>query len=395
VVAARLRELARLFLTVGVVGVGGPAAHVALMHDQVVRRRAWLDDAEFVSLVGATALVPGPNSTELAIHLGHRRAGVRGLLLGGCCFIVPSVVIVSVLAWSYRRFGTDPIVVDLRYGILPPVIAVIAHALVGLARTACRRPVGAVVAVAALGGSLAGVHELLLLVMAGAATTLWACRGRLWRTAALGLLLFPPLLLLLWSQLQRLPAGRAVTAAPAPDAATPVSTWRLFAVFIEIGSVLYGSGYVLVAFLQRNLVDQLGWLTGREVLDAVAVGQVTPGPLFSTATFVGWQIDGPRGAVAATVGIFLPSFLFVALLGRIVPWMRSRPAARTFLDGVTAASLGLMAAVLVELADTALVDAVTVVVAVVSLALLMRTRVNSAWLLGAGAIIGIVHTLAG
>lgn len=370
-----LGEVAGLFAKLGVIGFGGPAAHVALMRDEVVRRRGWIDDAEFLDYVGATNLIPGPNSTELAIHLGQRRAGWRGLLVAGLCFIVPAVVMVAALAWAYERWETDPAVVDLRYGVLPVIIAVVAHALYGLGRTALTSVVNALLAAAAFGAYLLDVHELLILVAAGAVAAAWAGRGRI-RPPRLTAWLLAPL---------------AVADAPAP--AVPVSLGRLFLVFLEIGSVLYGSGYVLLAFLQQNLVDELGWLTSEQLLDAVAVGQVTPGPVFTTATFVGWQVDGPAGAAVATVGIFLPSFVFVALLGRIVPWMRAHPTARAFLTGVTAASLGLMAGVLVELTDAAVSDVFTALVALAALVLLVRTTVNSAWLIGAGVLIGVVHAV--
>jgi chromate transporter len=368
----RVAEVAKLFLTLGVIGFGGPAAHIALMRDEVVRRRQWLDDTEFLEMVGATNLIPGPNSTELAIHLGHRRAGWRGLLVGGVCFIAPAVVIVSVIAWLYERYGTTPQFADLRYGVLPVIVAIIAHAVFGLGRTVLVVPWKAVLAVAAFSAYLSGVHELLILLVAGAGGLLWAMRDRV-STALRSLLVAP------------------VVAASADG--IPVTLWRLFLVFLEIGSVLYGSGYVLVAFLQRMLVDDLGWLTSQQVLDAIAVGQVTPGPVFTTATFVGWQIAGPAGAAVATMGIFAPSFVFVALLGRLVPWMRTRPLAKGFLDGVTVASLGLMAGVLVELADTALVDVITVVVGVVTLAAMIRWRINSAWLVLAGALLGVLHAV--
>jgi chromate transporter len=367
----RVGEVARLFLRLGVIGFGGPAAHIALMREEVVRRRGWVDEPEFLDLLGATNLIPGPNSTELAIHLGHRRAGARGLVVAGVCFIAPAVVIVGVLAWLYERYGTDPLAVDLRYGILPVIIAVVAHALWGLGRTALTNVLHLVIALGALAAFLLDVHELLVLLVAGTGAALWANRGRIRaaRGVSLGLLPF----------------------VAADHGAPSVSLLRLFLVFLEVGSILYGSGYVLLAFLERNLVDERGWLTSQQLLDAVAVGQVTPGPVFSTATFVGWQIDGFAGAALATVGIFLPSFAFVALLGRIVPWMRARPAARAFLGGLTAASLGLMAGVLVELTDAAIEDAVTVGIALVALALLLRTKVNSAWLIGAGVVIGGLH----
>lgn len=366
----RLREVAALFTRLGVIGFGGPAAHVALMRDEVVRRREWMDDREFLDWVGATNLIPGPNSTELAIHLGHQRAGWRGLVTAGVCFIAPAVAIVGTLAWLYEQYGTDPRAVDIRYGVLPVIIAIVAQALVGLGRTALTNWLSVVLGVAAFAAFVGGVHELVVLAVAGGVAAGWANRHHLRRLHLRGLLGVPVL---------------------ATESVAPVSLWRLFSVFVEIGSVLYGSGYVLLAFLQRSLVDDLGWVTGQELLDAVAVGQVTPGPVFTTATFIGWQVDGAAGAAVATVGIFLPSFVLVALLGRIVPWMRQRPSARAFLSGVVAASLGLMAGVLVELADTAVIDGITLLVAVITLAALIRTKLNSAWLIAGGAVIGIVH----
>lgn len=358
-------------MKLGVIGFGGPAAHIAMMRDEVVRRRGWLGDGEFAGLVGATNLIPGPNSTELAIHLGAHRAGLRGLVAAGVCFIAPAVAIVTVLAWLYERHGADAVIVDLRYGILPVIIAIVTHALVGLGRAALATGVHALIAAAALAAYLADVHELVVLVVAGAVSAWWPVRaGRSTPAAMFG-----------WP---------LVAVAP-----SNASLWRLLLVFLEIGSILYGSGYVLLAFLQQRLVDDLGWLTSEQLLDAIAIGQVTPGPVFTTATFVGWQVDGPAGAAVATVGIFLPSFLLVALLGRIVPWMQARPSAKAFLAGVTAASLGLMGGVLVELTDTALSDVVTVVIAVVALGVLIRTRINSAWLVGAGVLIGVAHQLVG
>jgi chromate transporter len=370
--SAPLQEVAILFSKLGVIGFGGPAAHIALMRDEVVRRRHWMDDQEFLEWVGATNLIPGPNSTELAIHLGHQRAGWKGLLIAGVCFIAPAVAIVATLAWLYADHGTDPRVVDIRYGVLPVIIAVVAQALVGLGRTALTNVFSAVLGLAAFGAYLAGVHELIVLAVAGALAAAWANRHRLRWPRPTGLLGVLPL--------------AAMTV-------TPVSLWRLFLVFLEIGSVLYGSGYVLLAFLQSRLVDDLGWITSQQLLDAVAVGQVTPGPVFTTATFVGWQIDGAAGAAVATVGIFLPSFIFVALLGSIVPWIRRHATARAFLGGVTVASLGLMGGVLVELADTAFTDAFTVLIGFAALAVLLRTKINTAWLIAAGVGIGVIHAV--
>jgi len=364
-----------VFLRLGVLGFGGPAAHIAMMRDEVVRRRGWIDDDEFLDLVGATNLIPGPNSTELAMHLGAKRAGGRGLVAAGVCFIGPAVVIVGVLAWLYERYGTDPAAVDLRYGVLPVIIAIVANALVGLGRTSLKSAINAGIAAGAVAAYLLRVHELVILVAAGTIAALWRSPRALWRNRPNAtMLLLAPIL--------------------AIQERTRVTLWRVFIVFVEVGSVLYGSGYVLLAFLQRTVVDDLGWITSQQLLDAIAVGQITPGPVFSTATFIGWQIDGPAGAAVATAGIFLPSFVFVALLGRIVPWMQSRPVAKAFLSGVTAASLGLMAGVLVELTDTAITDALTLAVALGALAILVRTKLNSAWLIGGGIAIGVVHALA-
>ncbi len=370
----------------GTIGFGGPAAHIALMRTELVRRRCWTDDEQFLALVGATNLIPGPNSTELAIHLGHRRAGWRGLLAAGIAFIAPAVLIVSLLAWLYERHGTDPAIVDIRYGVLPVVVAVVIHALVGLTRSAVRNVVEAVVAVAAFVGFRDGVHELVILLVAGAARATWSLRERVARSNLMAVL--PGLPMLSWF---RVVPGLMMEET---TRSTRASLGRLFLVFLEIGSVLYGSGYVLLAFLQRRLVDDYGWLTTQQMLDAVAVGQVTPGPVFTTATFVGWQIDGPVGAAVATVGIFLPSFLFVALLARIVGWMQRRPVATAFLRGVTAGSLGLMAAVLVDLVDVAATDALSVAAIVASVVVLVRANLNSAWLMGAGVAIGVIHGLA-
>ena len=371
-VRSRLAETARLFLTLGVIGFGGPAAHIAMMRDEVVRRRRWIDDTEFLQLVGAVNLIPGPNSTELAIHLGSRRAGARGLVVAGVCFIMPAVLIVSVLAWLYERHDASAVLFDLRYGILPVIIAVIAHALYGLGRSAVTDVSSGAVAVLALSGYLFGVNELVVLVVAGSALALW--RLRLHPTDS------------------RL---RSVVVPLALAVAAPVSLGRLFVVFLEIGSVLYGSGYVLLAFLQRHLVDDLGWITEQQLLDALAIGQVTPGPVFTTATFIGWQVDGPLGAAVATVGIFAPAFVFVALLGRLVPWIRTRPVAALFLDGVTLGSLGLMGGVLVRLVDVALVDPLTISVAIAALLVMVRTTLNSAWLVGAGVVVGVLHGVLG
>ena len=370
--SSRLGEVAALFLRLGVTSFGGPAAHIAMMHDEVVRRRGWVSDEQFVDLVGATNLVPGPNSTELAMHLGWGRARGRGLAVAGACFIVPAAVLVGALAWAYVEYGSTPALEGVLYGIKPVVIAIVARALVALLPTVARTWGLGLLALAAVAGYVAGVNELLLLGAGGAVAA-----------AAMALRKLKPNRLSAW-----LPVG---ALAPAVD----VDLARLFLTFLKIGAVLYGSGYVLLAFLQGELVDRLGWLTSEQVLDAVSIGQVTPGPVFTTATFLGYVLAGTPGAVLATVGIFLPSFLFVALLTRLVTWMRSSAFLGAALDGVNATAVGLMAGVSLELAGDAVVDPLTAAVALGTAAVLWRTRLNSAWLIAAGAVIGIADSLIG
>lgn len=356
-----LGELARLFAFLGAVGVGGPAAHIALMHDHVVRRRRWMTDEEFASLVGATALIPGPNSTEMAIAIGQRRGGWRGLLLAGACFILPAVVIVGVLAALYEAHGTTPTVDRLRYGVVPVVVAIVGVALVRLVPSVTRTALDAVALAAGVALALAGVHELVVVVAVGVGLAIASLVVR--------------------------PSTPVVVAVAL--LAAPPGFWRIVGVFAQIGSVIYGSGYVLLAFLDSYLVQDRGWITSQVLLDAVAIGQVTPGPVFSTATFVGWQVAGWSGAAAATLGIFAPSFVFVALLDRVMRLTESSALARAFLRGVTAASIGLMIVVLGRLAVEGLGDLAGVAVVVASAVLLLRTRLNSVWLIAAGVAFGL------
>jgi len=381
-----LGEVARLFLRLGLTAFGGPAAHIAMFRDEVVTRRRWLSDAEFLDLLAATNLIPGPNSTEMAIHLGYLRAGWAGLVVGGAAFIAPAFLIVLALAAVYARYGATPTAQSLLYGIQPVVIAIILQAIVGLGRTALRRPLPVVVALAAFGLYFANVHELLLLAGGGLVVMVARNARRRWG----GLPNRPTMLLLgLWGGLANRPTGAWLTWA-VQAAAVPVTLTTLFLTFLKIGSVLYGSGYVLVAFLQTEFVERLGWLTSAQLLDAVAIGQFTPGPVFTTATFIGYQLAGVAGAVVATVGIFLPGFVFVALTNPLIPRMRQSPWLAALLDGVVAASLGLMAAVTVALGRRALVDVPTVVVALAAAVLLIRFRVNSTWLILGGAVVGLV-----
>lgn len=368
---SRLREVIIVFLTLGVIGFGGPAAHIALMREELVRRRHWLDDQRFVDLMGATNLIPGPNSTELAIYLGYERARWRGLVMAGVCFILPAVVIVLAIAWAYTEYGTTPAFDGVLYGVRPVVLAIIIMALLGLVRPAVKSSLTAAIAVGVFAGYLLGVDALFLLLLGGAVVMLARLGGEMLAARRDGVIVL-------------------AAALPVFSDPTGAQLGRLFLVFLKVGAVLYGSGYVLLAFLQDDLVDRLGWLTQDQLLDAISIGQVTPGPLFSTATFVGYLVAGLPGALLATIGIFLPSFLLVGLLIRLVDKIRERAWSSAFLDGVNAASIALMAGVTVLLAREAVVDALTAVLAVVTTLLLWRTRINSAWLIAGGALVGII-----
>ncbi|MBP8950361.1 MAG: chromate efflux transporter [Candidatus Promineofilum sp.] len=381
-----LREVALLFLRLGLTAFGGPAAHIAMFRDEVVTRRQWVTDAEFLDMMAAANLIPGPNSTETAIHLGFRRAGWAGLVAAGVCFILPAFVIVLAIAMLYERYGTTPAAESLLYGIEPVVVAVILQAVWGLGRTAIRPWLPGIVAVAAFGLYFVGVHELLLLAAGGVLVMLARNGRRLWGDLANR----PTMLLLgLWGDLANRPTGEWLVLAT-QAAAVPVTLTTLFLSFLKIGSVLYGSGYVLVAFLQSEFVERLGWITSSQLLDAVAIGQFTPGPVFTTATFIGYQVAGVPGAVLATVGIFLPGFVFVAITNPFIPRMRRSPWLSALLDGVVAASLGLMAAVTVELARQSIVDVPTALLLLAAAVLLIRFRVNSTWLILGGAVVGLV-----
>ena len=369
-----LRELAQLFLKLGTIGFGGPAAHIAMMEDEVVRRRGWLTREQFLDYLGATNLIPGPNSTELAIHIGYGRRGWPGLLVAGVGFILPAALIVTGLAGAYVRFGTVPAATGVLYGVKPVVIAVVVQALWGLGRSALKTSWLGVLGVGAVIATILGVDELLVLAAAGVIAPLSRGVRRRWRSVVA---FTPPLA---WP---RVLAGAAVTSAS-------VGLWPLFGVFAKVGAVLFGSGYVLLAFLRADLVQRLHWLTEQQLLDAVAVGQVTPGPLFTTATFIGYVVAGGAGAVVATIGIFLPAFVFVAASGPLVPRLRRSPTAGAVLDGVNVASLALMAVVTWQLGRAALVDWPSAALALISALLLLHYRVNSAWLVLLGGLVGVL-----
>jgi chromate transporter len=370
----------------GTIAFGGPAVHVAMLREETVRRRRWLEDAEFLDLFGAVSVLPGPSSTQLAIVLARRRAGWAGLLAGGACFILPAMAIVLALAWAYVRYGSTPTGGGVLYGVGPVVIAVVAVAVWELARSALapHREHGwlavaglTAVGVAAAGGYLAGRNVLGILAAAGLVVSLASNWRRLDHAAR--------------SVLPVLPVGLLAAAAPArphPGLAAVAGE------FLKLGVVVFGSGYVLLAFLQHDLVSGLGWLSTRQVLDGVIAGQITPGPVFTTASFLGYLLGGVPAGIVATAAIFAPSFVMVAALEPLVGRIRRSPWAGAALDGVTMAALGLMAGVTVDLGHTAITDPLTAVVAVVALLVVLRWRPNTAWLVLAGAAIGIAHALA-
>jgi chromate transporter len=372
-------EVARVFGTLGVIAFGGPAAHIALMREEIVRRRRWVSDERFVDLLGMTNLIPGPNSTEMAIHLGYARAGWGGLVAAGIAFIVPAMLIVLALAWAYVRYGALPHAAWLLYGIKPVIIAVVVHAMWGLLRSVISTPLLAAVGIAALALYLTGANELAVLFGGGLAVVFARQAGGWWRGGAAALM-----------AVTGLPALAGADTARAAGA----GLGTLFLLFLKIGSVLYGSGYVLLAFLRNDFVERYGWLTDQQLLDAVSIGQFTPGPVFTTATFVGYLIAGWPGALVATLGIFLPSFVFVALSHPLIPRIRASRWTASMLDGVNAAALGLMAAVTLTLARGAVVDWLTGLLTIAAAVVLITFRVNSAWLVMAGAAAGITYGFA-
>jgi chromate transporter len=370
--ATPLLEVARLFLRLGFTAFGGPAAHIGMMHDEVVVRRKWLDDQRFLDLLGATNLIPGPNSTEMVIHLSFLRAGWTGLVVGGACFILPAMLIVTGLAWVYVQYGSTSEAGWLLYGVKPVVIAIIAKALWDLGKKAVKGPLTAAVGLVVLALYFAGANILILLVLGGVVVMVVQNIRRLREASQIGF----------WMPL----AGLAAPAAAAASFSLPV----LFLTFLKIGAVLYGSGYVLLAFLRADFVARLGWLTDQQLIDAIAIGQVTPGPVFTTATFIGYILGGIPGALLATLGIFLPSFFFVAISNPLIPRLRESPWAGALLDGVNVAALGLMAAVTWQLGRASLIDPLTVAVALASAVLLVRYKVNTTWLIAGGAAAGLV-----
>jgi chromate transporter len=383
-----LKEIALSFLKLGIFAFGGPAAHIAMMEEEFVRRHRWLSREKFLDLLGAASLIPGPSSTELAIYIGFLHAGWLGLVLAGMCFIMPAAIIVTTLAWLYVQFGSFPQTISILYGIKPVVVAVILQALWGLGRSALKTRFLAVICLVSFAVSFLGINPLTILIGAGSVVGIcnWIGRLRDGKRSSISslaiLLMVLPLAFLVQT-----------VAAWTSRIHFSLNLTSLFLVFLKIGSVVFGSGYVLLAFLRSDLVVNLHWLSDSQLLDAVIVGQVTPGPVFTTATFIGYLLFGLPGAFVATVGIFLPAFLLVAISGPLVSRIRQSLVAASFLDGVIVGSLALMAYVTYELGRSTLIDLITVTWAIVCSLLLIRFRVNSAWLVLTGAAIGFLMFL--
>jgi chromate transporter len=366
-----LAELALVFLKLGTTAFGGPAAHIAMMEDEFVRKRHWISEAEFLDRIAAASLIPGPSSTEVAIFIGQAKRGWAGLVIAGCCFIIPAAILVTLIAAVYVRFGSLPQVAGILYGIKPAVIAIIVQALWSLSRTAIKSKPLAVISVLAVVLNGFGVSPLIVLAIAG-----FASGAVVWfkRQGQVSLAAIPPF----WR------LGLLLGTA----AAVPVSMIRLFLSFLKIGATVFGSGYVLLAFLRTEFIDHLHWLTEKQLIDAVAVGQFTPGPVFTTATFIGYLVAGIPGALLATLGIFLPGFALVALSGRLLPKLRRSVYAAATLDGVVAGSLALMAVVAWQLGRAAIVDWRTLMILIASLVVVLRFRTNSAWVIAGAGVIG-------
>lgn len=369
---ARLREVAQLFAKLGFIAFGGPAAHVALMRQEVVARRHWLSEQSFLDLLGASNLIPGPTSTELAIYLGYSRAGPMGLVLAGALFILPAMLMVLAFAWAYVTYGTTPAASGALYGIKPVILAVVVQAIYGLGRAAIKSWLLGAVAVVTIAMYFAGLNPLIPLF--GLALAFAIAKNAL--------------------HVESLVVNLGALAQSSVTTPQDFSLAALFLTFFKIGMTLYGSGYVLLAFLHDDFVSRLGWLSDQQILDAVAVGQFTPGPVFTTATFIGYILGGLPGAIVATLAVFLPSFVLVAIVYPFVPRLRASPWTSAFLDGANAAAVGLMGAVGWQLAASSIIDPFTAALAAIAAIVLIRFRVNSVWLVLGGGAAGLVATLA-
>jgi chromate transporter len=366
----KLREIALVFLRLGFLGFGGPAVHIAMMEEEIVRRRKWITSEHFLDLVGATNLIPGPNSTEMTMHCGYERGGWKGLWIAGLCFIGPAILITAVVAWAYQRYGQLPDVLPFIYGIKPAIIAVIAILMFRLAQKAVKSIWLGFLGLAAIMLAWLGVHEIALLFGMGALGMLLKVFLQYRQNRLMGL---APVILL--------QAGAVI----ADDKMV-----KLFSIFLKIGATLYGSGYVLFAFMDAELVSR-HWLTTAQLTDAIAVGQFTPGPVFSSATFVGWQIAGWSGALVASIAIFLPSFLFVGLLRPLIPVLRKSKWLSAFLDAVNVVAVALIFHVCLQMGADSIQDWRSTAIAVLAIVITYKyPRLNSAWTILGGALLGYI-----
>ncbi|GBF79773.1 chromate transporter [Aphanothece sacrum] len=368
----RLKELVLVFSQLGLIAFGGPVAHIAMMEDEIVKNRQWITREKMLDLLGITHLIPGPNSTELAIHIGYERAGWRGLIIAGFFFILPAFLLVWLLAIIYVRYQSIPQVEGLLYGIKPVIIVIVLQALWKLGRKAIKDISTGITCIIIIGAFGLGINEVLLLILAGLGVMIIKNWGK---SGIISSFLLP------FSYL-----ATKVNYTPEFSA----NWWRIFLFFLKVGSVLYGSGYVLLAFLQKDLVERTGWLQEQQLLDAIAIGQITPGPVFTTATFIGYLLAGNAGAIAGTVGIFLPAFILVGIINPWVNKLRQSPWTSGFLDGVNPASLGLMVVVTYTLGYATLIDSLTIILAVFSALGLFYFQVNSVWLILAGGVVGLL-----
>lgn len=374
---ALLRDLALLYTRLGFTAFGGPAAHIALMEDEIVRRRKWLTHEQFLDLLGMVNLIPGPNSTQMAIQIGYRLAGWSGLLIGGICFILPAALLTLLLAWFYVTYGAVPQFGAVLYGLKAVMVSVVFQAIWNLSRTAIKSIPLALLGAAATVASALALNLLLVLFIAGMIAVAVEKTTQLRSLPSRNLAsLFPQASLVIS------PGAIAATAS--------ASLFSVFLFFLKIGVVLFGSGYVLLAFLRSDLVIKLHWLTDKQLFDAITVGQITPGPVFTTATFIGYLLGRVPGAVVATLGIFLPSFVFIAIVGRLASRLRRSPVFGAFLDGVNIGALALMIVVTWHLGRTAIVDITTSALAALGLFALVRFKINPTWLMVLGAVVGLV-----
>lgn len=379
--SSKLKEVMLLFLRLGMTAWGGPAVSVAMMHDEVVRRRKWMDDQRFLDILGATNLIPGPNATEVATHLGLSRAGWKGFFSAGLLFLIPGSIMALVLAWIYVNYGGLPQVSAVLYGIKPAVIAIIIQALVTLGKKACKDWLLLVVGVAALALYLVGVEEMILLFAGAAVILLWRGGKSIFRHRGLALLCLPA-----WLNLSFLRLSPFLN-----NAAATFSNTTLFLSSLKIGAVMFGTGYVLIAFAHSEFVSSLGWINNSQLIDAITVGQALPGPLSKSVTFIGYILGGIPSAIIATIGFFLPSFILVALLSKIVILARKSWWASAFIDGVNVSALGLMAGATVTIARTAVVDIFSILLTLASLFLVFKYKVSSHWIILGGGILGLAY----